>query len=362
MRNTMTYTHQSQFLEMFGNPMTDSDSAPKLSDNVTLVLGSTPNSKTEKYWNGSLPWITPAELTDNSFEVSDTERRITEEGADSANLTEMPVGTVLFSTRAPIGKTAITTAPMYCNQGFKNMICGEKINNVFLYYTLKLNKEYLQSLGTGTTFKELSKAVIEKLHLEIPPMELQTQFETIYRQADKSKFDGFKSQFLEMFGNPNYNEKGLPTTSLSKIADNWDSKRIPITSGNRISGIYPYYGASGIVDYVHDYIFDDKLLLISEDGANLKDRVTPIAFTVEGKCWVNNHAHILKFEDEDSRIYVEYFINYLNVEKYLTGMAQPKLNQERMNAIPITDPCEDYKKQFASIVRQADKSKYYELN
>lgn len=167
-----------------------------------------------------------------------------------------------------------------------------------------------------------------------------------------------QSQFLEMFGNPNYNEKGLPTTSLSKIADNWDSKRIPITSGNRISGIYPYYGASGIVDYVHDYVFDDKLLLISEDGANLKDRVTPIAFTVEGKCWVNNHAHILKFEDEDSRIYVEYFINYLNVEKYLTGMAQPKLNQERMNAIPITDPCEDYKKQFASIVRQADKSKF----
>lgn len=209
---------------------------------------------------------------------------------------------------------------------------------------------------------------LSSYELELPPIEDQKvladklwaayRLKEAYQRLLAATDEMVKSQFLEMFGNPNYNEKGLPTTSLSKIADNWDSKRIPITSGNRISGIYPYYGASGIVDYVHDYIFDDKLLLISEDGANLKDRVTPIAFTVEGKCWVNNHAHILKFEDEDSRIYVEYFINYLNVEKYLTGMAQPKLNQERMNAIPITDPCEDYKKQFASIVRQADKSKF----
>ena len=180
---------KSQFLEMFGNPMADSESATKLKDNVTLVLGSTPKSKTEKYWNGSLPWITPAELTDDSFEVSNTERCITMEGVASANLTEMPAGTVLFSTRAPIGKTAITTVPMYCNQGFKNMICGESINNVFLYYTLRLNKEYLQSLGTGTTFKELSKAVIEKLSIKVPPIESQTQFATIYRQADKSKFE-----------------------------------------------------------------------------------------------------------------------------------------------------------------------------
>lgn len=167
-----------------------------------------------------------------------------------------------------------------------------------------------------------------------------------------------KSQFIEMFGTPSENEKNFPTKRLNEISENLDSKRVPITSGNRVAGQYPYYGASGIVDYVHDYLFDETLLLISEDGANLKDRVTPIAFTATGKYWVNNHAHIVRFEDEATHCYVEYFINYLNVEKYLTGMAQPKLNQDRLNSIPIPFPEIDAQRQFCEIVQQADKSKF----
>lgn len=167
-----------------------------------------------------------------------------------------------------------------------------------------------------------------------------------------------KSQFIEMFGTPSENEKKLPVKRLNEISENLDSKRVPITSGNRIAGQYPYYGASGIVDYVHDYLFDETLLLISEDGANLKDRVTPIAFTATGKYWVNNHAHIVKFKDEATHCYVEYFINYLNVEKYLTGMAQPKLNQDRLNSIPISFPEIDAQRHFNEIVQQADKSKF----
>lgn len=159
----------------------------ELLKNVTeIVLGSTPNSKNPKYWNGTINWITPAELSEQSYFVYDTERHITKEGFLSANLTIMPIGTVLFSTRAPIGKVAITGQEMCCNQGFKNFICSNRINNVFLYYTLKFKKDYLCSLGTGTTFKELSKKVIETLRIAVPPIELQNEFERIYNQADKS--------------------------------------------------------------------------------------------------------------------------------------------------------------------------------
>lgn len=95
--------------------------------------------------------------------------------------------------------------------------------------------------------------------------------------------------------------------------ENLDSKRKPITSGLREAGSIPYYGASGIVDYVKDYIFDGDFLLISEDGANLLARNTPIAFSISGKSWVNNHAHVIKFDSYAERRYVEYYLNSIDL-------------------------------------------------
>ena len=167
---------KSQFIEMFGDPMVNDkqwSEYPCISKITQIVLGSTPNSKEPSYWDGDIRWITPAEMTDQSYYIFDTVRHITDEGRKAANLTALPEGTVLFSTRAPIGKVAIVGKEMCCNQGFKNFICSEKLNNVFLYYTLKLKRDYLCSLGTGTTFKELSKRTVESLKIAVPPIELQ---------------------------------------------------------------------------------------------------------------------------------------------------------------------------------------------
>ncbi len=114
--------------------------------------------------------------------------------------------------------------------------------------------------------------------------------------------------------------------------------RKPIKAAARTKGIYPYYGASGIVDYVSDFIYDGDFLLVSEDGANLLSRVTPIAFTASGKTWVNNHAHVIKFENQATRKFVEYFINSIDISPYVAGGAQPKLNQANLNKIPIPIP------------------------
>ena len=128
--------------------------------------------------------------------------------------------------------------------------------------------------------------------------------------------------------------------SLDEICVNLDSRRKPITATNRIAGRIPYYGASGIVDYVEDYIFDEDLLLVSEDGANLVMRSTPIAFSIEGKAWVNNHAHVLRFKDKWLRQFVELYLNSIDLSPYITGTAQPKLNQQMLNMIPIPIPNE----------------------
>ena len=181
---------KSQFIEMFGDPMTNDKHWPdykNMNEVTRIVLGSTPNSKNPAYWDGDVRWITPAEMTEDSFYIYDTERHITEDGRNSANLTLLPKGAVLFSTRAPIGKIGIVGNEMCCNQGFKNFVCSDKINNIFLFYTLKYKKDYLCSLGTGTTFKELSKKTVESLKIAIPPLERQRMFESIYRQAYKSE-------------------------------------------------------------------------------------------------------------------------------------------------------------------------------
>jgi type I restriction enzyme S subunit len=133
-------------------------------------------------------------------------------------------------------------------------------------------------------------------------------------------------------------KNGWLTKTLDQISTNLDSRRVPITKGVRASGKYPYYGASGIVDYVGDYIFEEDTLLISEDGANLLARSTPIAFPASGKYWVNNHAHILKFENLTTQRFVELYLESIPLDDYITGAAQPKLNQKALNSIPIPAP------------------------
>ena len=125
---------------------------------------------------------------------------------------------------------------------------------------------------------------------------------------------------------------------LSTAAKNLDNRRRPITSSDRVAGDIPYYGASGIVDYVEGFVFDEDLLCVSEDGANLVARTYPIAFPISGKTWVNNHAHVLRFDNACTQKFVEVYLNSIKLDDFITGMAQPKLNKAMLDRIPIPHP------------------------
>jgi len=140
---------------------------------------------------------------------------------------------------------------------------------------------------------------------------------------------------------------------LGDICENLDSKRVPITKSSRVAGDIPYYGASGIVDYVGDYIFNEDLLCVSEDGANLIARTYPIAFSISGKTWVNNHAHVLKFSNIITQKLVELYLNSIKLDDYVSGMAQPKLNQTMLNRIPIPIPPLAEQERIVSILDKA---------
>ena len=194
--NYLKELNKSLFTKIFGDPLLNDKKEWnffKIKDIGKIISGSTPSTNIPEYWNGEYLWITPAELNDDSFIVNSTDRKLTYLGVKASSLIELPIGTVLLSSRAPIGKVAIVGEKMFCNQGFKNIIPNEEVNPIYLYYILKEKKEYLNFLGRGVTFKELSKEIVENISIKIPPIELQNKFAERIEKIEKLKFEIEKS-------------------------------------------------------------------------------------------------------------------------------------------------------------------------
>lgn len=199
----------------------------KLGNVCRVVSGSTPKKSNTEYWGGDIPWITPAEIDNAAHYVWDTERHITELGVEKASLKELPVGTVLLSSRAPIGKVAITKTPMFCNQGFKNLICSDQVLNEYLYRYLRANTARLQSCGRGATFKELSKKDVENIILPLPSISCQKNIVSKLESIDNVILclnrllelfnDLVKSRFVEMFGNADSSSANFNISTINEI-------------------------------------------------------------------------------------------------------------------------------------------------
>lgn len=218
----------------------------------------------------------------------------------------------------------------------------------FLHWTYVAGvTERMQSNSTG--IRNLDGEAYKAIEISFPPLDEQKRIVAKLDEAfvglAKAKENAEKNlqnarALFESYrkANLSHRDSDWIETTVDRLSTNLDSKRVPITKHIRSSGKYPYYGASGIVDYVADYIFEGDNLLVSEDGANLLARSTPIAFSVSGKYWVNNHAHILHFEDRATQRFVEQYLESIKLDEYITGAAQPKLNQKALNTIPILLP------------------------
>lgn len=144
----------------------------KIKDVGEVIGGTTPSTTNPEFWGGDICWISPAELHGEHY-LYDSVKKITAKAVSAKSLKELPVGTVILSSRAPIGKIAINKVPMYCNQGFKCVVCGPELYNEFLYWWFYGKVDYLNSLGTGATFKEISKTVVENIVVPIAPIKEQ---------------------------------------------------------------------------------------------------------------------------------------------------------------------------------------------
>ena len=196
----------------------------KLGEVCKVVSGSTPKTSIAAYWDGDIKWITPAELNEDTFYIMDSVRHITEEGKEKTGLSYLPKGTVILSSRAPIGKTAISGCEMCCNQGFKNLICSDAIYNEYLYFFLKSKTDYLNSLGRGATFKEISKSIVENIEIPLPEVNQQKEIAEKFKKLEqlislrKQQLDKMnelvKARFVEMFGEILINSMGWVETEI----------------------------------------------------------------------------------------------------------------------------------------------------
>jgi len=242
------------------------------------------------------------------------------------------------------------------------VVTPKNLQNLDLSY-LDYSIKTIDFKHSGTSIPQLTVPMIKDYKIPIPPLPEQKRIVSVldkcFTAINKAKANAEKNlknakELFESYLHGVFESGKWEKKKLNQISKNLDSKRIPITKNKRNSGNIPYYGASGIVDYVADYIFDDNLLCISEDGANLLARTYPIAFSITGKTWVNNHAHVLKFPNLTIQKFVEIYINSIKIDEYVSGMAQPKLNQAMLNKIPIPIPSLPEQQ---SIVRQLDSLK-----
>jgi type I restriction enzyme S subunit len=243
----------------------------------------------------------------------------------------------------------------------------------YIYYKIR-NKEFrLRALSSGTGTKTITKQDVKTFKLEIPDLPEQQKIASFLSAVDekiqrltkkKALLEDYKKGLMhELFSGqlrfkdekgkdyPDWEEK-----RLGDVSTFLDGRRKPIKSGDRskMQGEYPYYGASGIIDHVNNYIFDEEIILLGEDGENIISRNLPLAFRVSGKCWINNHAHVIKPNENTDIDFLTYSLERINYEPYNTGTAQPKLNQAVCRSLPLNLPSYPEQQKIATYLSGID--------
>ena len=355
----------------------------KLGDVCTVVSGSTPKTNIPEYWDGDIKWITPAELNEDSFYLFDSQRHITEIGREKTGLCFMPAGTVILSSRAPIGKTAIAGCELCCNQGFKNLICSDAIFNEYLYYFLRSKTDYLNSLGRGATFKEISKSIVENIEIRLPTLEEQKQvakqFKHIYhlislRKQQLAKFDELvKSRFIELFGTETEFDK-WPCCRIGDVADVCVGVVIKPTQYYTDKGIPAFrslnIGEMRVKDSDWVYFTEEghqknqKSVVHKNDVLVVRSGAPGTACVATEKYDGYNAVDIIIAHPDNSKVNSIFLAAFTNmphgmnqIRERTGGAAQQHFNVVGYKEMRLIMPSIELQNQFAAFVEQVDKSK-----
>ena len=348
----------------------------RLGDVCHVIGGSTPKTEVSEFWNGTLNWFTPAEISEKKYYAS-SERKITEEAVEATGLTILPPGTVLLTSRAPIGKVGIATDYCYCNQGFKNLICKDLLFNEYLYYTLIYFNDDIKDKGRGATFKEISKKVTESISIPVPPMETQEQIVAELDQINDliaknrellSQLDALaQSLFYDTFGDPITNPKGFPIKTLKDVCilKSGDS------SANRLpDGKVPYVkvGDMNLLENKQGILTSSKFVNIG----NKTKLLFPIGTTIfpkRGGAILTNKKRLTKVQiccdlnimgaipQNIHPLYLYFFFLEKDFSELVDGSTVPQINNTDIYPLKIQVPPLALQEEFASKVEAIEAQK-----
>lgn len=316
-----------------------------------VVGGATPSTKkAENYDGGTIAWITPKDLAGFSGRfISRGERNITEQGLKSCSTQLMPAHTVLFSSRAPIGYIAIAEQEVCTNQGFKSVVPDEKTDYMFLYYLLKYNKEKIENLGSGTTFKEVSGSTMRGIEVRVP--------ETIEEQQRIASVLSALDDKIEKNTEVNENlQQQTQAIYASMFIDNADpawqqghlSDLVTVRYGKDhkklADGIYPVYGSGGIMRHVERTLYDKESVLIPRKGT-----LNNVMY-VNQPFWSVDTMFYTEMRLPNVAKFVYHFVKAKDLASMNAGSAVPSMTTDILNAMEVTIPPASVLEEFESLV------------
>ena len=337
----------------------------------TNLLGSTTNI--------GMPLIKMGNIQRGYFDTSKVEFLAENEQPDNEDIANY--GDFFFNTRNTLelvgkGATWMKNSGEYA---FNSNIARFELRNIdtiffnYLYNTETMTRQiHARAMGT-TSVAAIYPRTLESVGYLVPCMKEQQKIGAYFKHLDhlitlhQRKCEETKKlkKFMLQKMFPKKGEK-VPEIRFGGFTDDWEQRKLddvvefldtmrkPLEGAKRISGPYPYYGASGIVDYVDGYLFDEELILLSEDGANITDRNYPVCFLASGKYWVNNHAHVLRTKQGNENNFICNSLERKDYTQYNTGMAMPKLNKETCKKIPILCPGFEEQKKIGDYFRSLD--------
>jgi type I restriction enzyme S subunit len=358
----------------------------KLRDCCDIVSGATPRRDHPEYWDGDIPWVTPKDLSDLEMSVlEDAPEYITEQGYKSCSTTLLPKGSILFSSRAPIGLVAIAGRPMCTNQGFKSLIPGDDVDSGYLYHCMKSLVPRIQDMGRGATFAEISKELFGEIEIPLAKeIKEQKRIAAILDKADAIRrkrkkaiqlADEFlRSVFLDLFGDPVTNPKGWPVVRLDELA-------AKVTDGTHQS---PRWTPDGVPFLFISNIVNQKISFetekfIAEETFQELTRITPIEvgdvlYTTVGSygnaalvtsdrkfCFQRHIAHI---KPDRIKVIPEFLWAMMNspgvrrqADKQARGVAQKTLNLGELKSFLVFNPSVAEQQKFVRFIRKVESVK-----
>ena len=340
----------------------------KLSEIMDLIGGGTPKTSKSEYWNGNIPWITVKDFNNDFRYVYKTEKSITQLGLEKSSTKLLQRGDVIISARGTVGEIATIPFAMAFNQSCYGLRAKKgMVTSDYLYYLIKHNISVFKKNTHGSVFDTITRNTFDNIEVEIPSIEIQQKISSILNDYDKkielnnainnNLFHQaqalYKNRFIDMepFSGKMPDDWRLGT--FSEIIEFHDTKRVPLSNRERanLKKFFPYYGATSIMDYVDKYIFDGVYLLISEDGTVADSKGFPILQYVDGRFWVNNHAHIVTGKNGFTVEILYLLCSLTNIKSIITGAVQQKISQSNLKKVPVIIPSKSDLNEFDSIIQ-----------